>query len=236
MAQSRDGRKRRDPRSRPLEGSPADIQEVPGWSGRIMVWLRVAAQLAAVQLLMVAGTVLGLVVVGLGPAMVAGASLLRRVVEGDPSDAVWRDFWRVYRAELRRAALVTAPFLAAVAVAWYEALVLLAHGEGTMAAVLTGAVIAVGAYALTCLAYVPHLLRRYTDGAARTLRFAALAPLLSPLTAVGCVVTTVAILVVGLRFPPAFLLVGLSIPVLLCGLLVDRWLDKVDSRGAAVQE
>ncbi|MDN4479221.1 YesL family protein [Demequina lignilytica] len=224
---------REDKRRRvPLEGSPTDIGEVPGWSGRLMVWLRVAAQLAAIQLMMVAGTLLGLVIVGLGPALASGATLLRRIVDGDPSDALWRDFWRGYREELRRASLVTAPFLAVIVVAWYEALVLLAHGQGPLAAVLTGAVVAVGAYAVACLAYAPHVLRRYDDGPGRTLRFVALSPLLSPLTAVGTVVTAVAIAAIGLRFPPAFLLVGLSIPVLLGGLIVDRWLDKVDARTA----
>lgn len=232
MAEREDRRRRREQRLTPLEGSPTDIGEVPGWAGRVMGWLRVATQLAAIQLLMLAGTVVGLVVVGLGPALAAGASLLRRVVEGDPSDALWRDFWRGYRADLGRASVVTLPFLAVVAVAWYEALILVAHASGSLAAVMTGAVIALGLYALSCLAYAPHVLRRYDDGPARTLRFVAVAPLLSPLTAIGAVVTTVAVMVVGLRFPPAFLLVGLAVPVLLGGLVVDRWLDKVDARSA----
>lgn len=232
MAEREERRQRRERRPTPLEGSPTDIGEVPGWAGRVMGWLRVAMQFAAIQLLMVAGTAVGLVVVGLGPALVAGASLLRRVVEGDPSDALWRDFWRVYRADLRRASVVTAPFLVVVVLAWYEALILIAHASGSFAAVMTGAVIALGLYALSCLAYAPHVLRRYDDGPARTLRFVAVSPLLSPLTALGAVVTTVAVVVIGLRFPPAFLLVGLAVPVLLAGLLVDRWLDKVDERSA----
>lgn len=221
----------RDHRLTPLEGSVSD-QDVPGWSGRLMVWLRVAAQLVAIQLLMVAGTVAGLVVAGLGPALASGAALLRRIVEGDPSDALWRDFWGAYRADFRRAALVTAPFLAVVALAWYEALVLLAYGDGALEAVLTGASVALGLYALSCLVFAPHVLRRYADGAGSALRFVALAPLLSPLTTLGCLVTTVATALIGLRYLPVMALAGLAIPVLLCGLLVDRWLDKVDARSA----
>ncbi len=109
---------------------------------------------------------------------------------------------------------------------------LLAYGEGPLAAVLTGAVAALGLYAIATLAYAPSVLRRYTDGPARTLRFLALAPLLSPLTALGCMVTVVAITVIGTRFVPVVVLAGLSIPVLLTGLVVDRWLDKVDAAQA----
>jgi len=232
MAERGSDEARRARKRAPLEGSPADIDEVPGWSGRIMVWLRVAAQLAGIQLLMIAGTLLGLVVAGLGPAAVAGSGLLRRIVDGDPSDSLWRDFWSEYRAQFKRAALVTAPFLVVVAVAWYELLFLLYQGEGTVAAILTGAVIAVGAYAVACLVYAPHVLRRYHDPVRPALRFVALAPLLSPFTALGCIVTTVALTVVGLRWLPVLILVGLSIPLLLSGVIVDRWLDKVDARGS----
>ncbi|WP_169747591.1 YesL family protein [Demequina iriomotensis] len=225
-------RSERERRLTPLEGSPADIDEVPGWTGRVMVWLRVIAHLVAVQLLMIAGTALGLVVVGLGPALVSGSRLLRRIVDGDPSDAVWGDFWRAYRAERPRATLVTVPFMGVIAVAWYELLVLLAYGGDTMTAVLSGAVIALGAYAVACLGYAPHVLRRYADAPGRALRFVAVAPLLSPLTAIGCAVTVIALTVVGLRFLPVMILIGLSVPLLLTGLIVDRWLDKVDARGS----
>ncbi|WP_296665729.1 DUF624 domain-containing protein [Demequina sp.] len=220
------GGDRRLPR---MEGA-ADGQDMPGWSGRIMAWLRVAAQLVAIQLLMVAGTVLGLVVAGLGPALVAGGSLLARIVAGDATDALWRDFWSLYRAQFRRAAIVTAPLVAILGLSWYELLVLLSHGTDTVAAVMAGALIAVGLYVLAGLAYVPAVLRRYADPAGRSLRFVALAPLLSPLTALACMVTMSAAIVIGLRFLPAFLVAGLSVPVLLTGLLVDRWLDKLDAR------
>ena len=76
------------------------------------------------------------------------------------------------------------------------------------------------------------MLRRYGDAPLPALRFVALAPLLSPLTAVGCAVTAVALIAVGLRYPPLLLLAGIAVPLLLTGLLVDRWLDKVDARRA----
>ncbi|SEJ11231.1 Uncharacterized membrane protein YesL [Demequina mangrovi] len=214
----------------PMEGSPADIDEVPGWSGRVMVWLRVVAQFVGIQLLMIAGTALGLVLLGLGPAIASGSRLLQRIVEGDPSDALWSDFWRAYREDFRRAATVTAPFLLVAAVTWYEVLLLLANGQGTLAAIMTGAVMALGAYAIASLAYAPHVLRRYTDGPGHALRFVAVAPLLSPFTALGCAVTTVALVIVGLKWLPILLLMGLSVPLLLTGIIVDRWLDKIDAR------
>ncbi len=232
--EARDERRvERDKARMRLEGSPTDAGEMPGWSGRIMVWLRVLAQLIAVQLLMVLGTVLGLFVVGLGPAATSGSALLRRIVDGDPSDAVWRDFWRGYATHLRRAALVVAPLVLVVALAVYEVLVLLANASGPLAAVMIGAVGAMGAYAIAALAYAPHVLRRYTDGPGATLRFVAVAPLLSPLTAIGSVVTTVTLTIVGLKWPFVLVLAGLSIPLLLVGLLVDAWLDKVDRRADA---
>ncbi len=229
--------RQRDERGRgkrlpPMEGTPADVDEVPGWTGRIMVWLRVVAQFVGIQLLMVAGTVLGLGVLGLGPATASGARLLRRIVDGDASDALWKDFWGGYRSDFRRAATVTAPFIVVIGLAWYELLVLLAYGEGTMAAVLTGAILALGCYAVACLAYAPHVLRRYSDGPLQALRFVALSPLLSPFTALGCIVTTVAITIVLLNWVPLLILMGISVPLLLSGLIVDRWLDKVDARGS----
>lgn len=230
MADKRDEQGRR--RRKPLEGSPADIQEVPGWAGRLMVWLRVAAQLAAIQGLLILGTLAGLVVAGLGPAAVSGTALLRRLATDDPSDALWRDFWREYRRQFRRAALVTAPLLLLVAVAWYEFAVLVAWSQGTVGAIMAGAVLAFGVYATTCLGYSPAVMRRYDDSPLRTLRFVAVAPLLSPLVALGCAVTVIAMAVIGARFLPLLILAGLSVPLLLCSIMVDRWLDKVDARVA----
>ncbi len=214
----------------PLEGAPADSQEIPGWSGRIMVWLRVVAQLVGIQVLMIVGTVLGLVVAGLGPALTSGSALLARLRSGDASDALWRDFWTEYLAHWRRASLVTAPAILAIALVWYELLVLQAYGSGALTAILTGASAAVGLCAIAYLSYAPHVLRRYDDPAFRTARFLLVGPLVSPLTALGCMVTGVALLVIGLRFPLLLVLVGLAIPVLLTGLLVDRFLDRVDAR------
>ncbi|WP_159451278.1 YesL family protein [Demequina sp. NBRC 110054] len=217
----------------PLEGSPADAAEIPGWSGRIMVWLRVAAQLVVIQLLMILGTALGLGLLGLGPAAVAGSTLLRRIVDGDPSDQLWKDFWGIYRAQFRRAAAVTVPFILVIAMSWYEVLILLVNSAGSIGAILIGAVLAVGGYAVACLAYAPHVLRRYTDPIGPSLRFVAVSALLSPLTAVGCILTAVALTVVGIKFLPVLILAGLSIPLLLTGLLVDRWLDRIDARAAS---
>ncbi|WP_159449099.1 YesL family protein [Demequina sp. NBRC 110055] len=214
----------------PLEGSPTDMQDVPGWSGRIMIWLRWITQIIGIQLLMVAGIAVGLVAAGVGPALTAGGELLARLVGGDPSDRLWKDFWGTYRSQWRRSVLVTAPALVVVALAWYEVLVLQANGGGAVTAVLTGTTVAVALYAVAYLTYAPAVLRRYTDGPLRTARFLLVAPLVSPLTALGCMVTAVAFGVIGLRWPFLLVLAGLSVPVALTGLLVDRFLDKVDSR------
>ncbi len=214
----------------PLEGSPTDMQDVPGWSGRIMIWLRWITQIIGIQLLMVAGTALGLVIAGLGPSLTAGGALLARLVSGDPSDQLWKDFWGTYRSQWRRSVLVTAPAIVVLALAWYEILVLQANGDGAFIAILTGTSAAVALYAIAYLTYAPAVLRRYTDGPLRTARFLLVAPLVSPLVALGCMVTAVAFGAIGLRWPFLLVLAGLSVPVLLTGLLVDRFLDKVDTR------
>ena len=46
------------------------------------------------------------------------------------------------------------------------------------------------------------------------------------------IVTTVAITIVLLNWVPLLILMGISVPLLLSGLIVDRWLDKVDARGS----
>ncbi len=224
---------RRDQRRRrvaPVEGTPADLQEVPGWSGRIMVWLRWIAQIIGIQIFIVLGTLLGLVIAGLGPALASGGALLARLLDGDASDQLWKDFWAGYRAQFRRGALVTAPALLVVALAWYEMLVLQAHGTGAVTAILTGTTAALALYATAYLGYAPSVLRRYTDGPARTSRFLLVAPLVSPLTALGCMVTVVAFVAVTIRWPFLLVLAGVSVPLLLTGMLVDRFLDKVDAR------
>src|SRR5690554_3866867 len=114
--------RRRKPRPAPLEGSPVDLQEVPGWTGRLMVWIRFITQAIGIQLLMLAGIIAGLVVIGIGPSLAAGGTLLARLVNRDASEHLWRDFWANYRAHLRRATLVVAPAIAVFALAWYELL------------------------------------------------------------------------------------------------------------------
>ncbi|WP_265522796.1 DUF624 domain-containing protein [Oerskovia flava] len=212
-----------------IDGEPG------GWAGRVMVFLRVAAHLVAVNLLVGLGTLVGLGVGGLFPALDAGGRLLARLAAGDPSDRLWRDFWSAFARGWRRSVLVGVPFWCAGAFVAADLLVLRAVAPldgGPVAALLLGGVVLLAVYLLVALAYVPPTLRRYDEPVGRTLRFVALAPLLSPLTALAVAVTTVVVVMACTAVSVLAPLVALSLPLLLGGLLVDRWLDVIDRAAA----
>lgn len=207
------------------------MTEAAGWAGRVMAFLRVAAHVVAVNLLVVAGALLGLVVVGLFPALASGGHLLARAAAGDPSEHLWREFWAGYRAGFRRHAILGVPFwVAGLLLAVDLAVVRAADGPlaGTMLAGLT----LVGAWSIVALAHLFPVTRRSDDGLLATWRFVALAPLLSPLTALAVLVTLAALAVVATQLTVLVPLAGLSLPLLLSGWLVDHRLDALDALDA----
>ena len=75
--------------------------------------------------------------------------------------------------------------------------------------------------------------RRYEDvPAARTWRFVAVAPLLSPLTALAVLVAFAVLAVTFTYITVLIPLVGLSLPLLVSGWLVDQRLTALDARAA----
>ena len=85
----------RAPGAVPVTGSPPTTSsaraassgdESFGWAGRVMVFLRFATQIVAVNVLVLLGTLAGGVLLGLLPALGSGGSLLARLAAGDPSD------------------------------------------------------------------------------------------------------------------------------------------------------
>ncbi|MEZ0448135.1 YesL family protein [Cellulomonas sp. ICMP 17802] len=212
-------------------GTPArDDLAVGGWAGRVMAFLRVGTQLVGVNLLMVLGTLAGAVLLGLYPALSAGGSLLARLASGQASEHLWREFWAAYRADLRRLNVLGAPVTVGAVLLGLDAAALLAAPSGPARAALTVAVVGLAAYLLVALATLVPVARRYPASAARTWRFVALAPLLSPLTSVGVLATLVLVAVLVSRVTVLVPLAGLSLPLLATGWLVDQRLTALDQR------
>lgn len=205
-----------------------------GWAGRVMVFLRVGTQLVAVNALVVLGTLAGVVLLGAYPALSAGGGLLARLAAGAPSEHLWREFWSAYRAGFRRLNLLGAPFTVGFLLLALDASVLAAASPGPTKAALTAGVVALTAYLLLALATLVPVARRYDDvPATRTWRFVAVAPLLSPVTSLA-VLAALLVLAVTFTYVTVLLpLVGLSLPLLASGWLVDQRLTTIDARTAS---
>jgi uncharacterized membrane protein YesL len=210
-----------------------DDLAVGGWAGRVMLFLRVASQLVAVNLLVALGTLAGGVVLGAYPALGAGGSLLARLAAGAPSEHLWREFWSTYRAGFRRLNVLGAPLTAGFLLLALDASVLAAMAAGPAKAALTVGVVALTVYLVVALATLLPVARRYADvPATRTWRFVAVAPLLSPLTSLA-VLVAFAVLAVTFTYVTVLLpLVALSVPLLVSGWLVDQRLTTLDARTA----
>ena len=210
-------------------------EDVGGWAGAVMRWLRVAARLVAVNVLALLGTLLGGVVLGVLPALAAAATVLGAVAAGEPPESVWRAFWAEYRAGFRRANRLGWPLLVVGAVLVADALALpvLASATGSTgpAAVAAAGLLALGAGLLVVGAWFLAVLRRYDEPFGRTWRFLLLAPPTSPGTAVAVLVTLGALAFAGWHLTVLVPLVGVAAGVLLTGVLVDRRLDAIDATG-----
>lgn len=201
-----------------------------GWTGRVMTVLRVVAHLVAVNLLVLAGTLLGGVLLGAFPALAAGSAALRGVASGSPSERLWHDFWSAYRTSWRRMNLLGAPFWCVGAVLAVDALVLASAQDGAPVALWAGLAV-ITAYGAVAVAFLLPSARR-GEGAVRTWRFVALAPALSPATSAAVLVTLAALAVVALRATVLLPLVGVSLPLLLTGWLVEHRLNALEAAQA----
>lgn len=204
---------------------------VDGWAGRVMVFLRVGTQLVAVNVLMVLGTLAGAVVLGAYPALAAGGGLLARLVAGSPSEHLWRDFWSAYRAGFRRLNVLGAPLTGGFVLLALDASVLASATPGPTTAVLTVGVVVLTTYLVLALVTLVAVARRYDDvPAARTWRFVAVAPLVSPVTSLAVVAVLAVLAVTFTSITVLVPLVGLSLPLLASSRLVDQRLTRLDTR------
>jgi uncharacterized membrane protein YesL len=209
-------------------------EDVPGWAGAVMRWLRAGARVVAANLLAVAGTLLGGVLLGVLPALAAAQGVLAASAAGDPPASTWRAFWSAYRGGFGRANRLGAPLLAAGVVLAADVLALPVLAEGAAgtgaASVAAAGVLLLGAAVLVLGAWFLPVLRRYDEPFARTWRFLLLAPLSSPGTSFAVLVTLGAVGFVGWHLTVLLPLAGVAVALLLTGLVVDRRLDAIDAR------
>jgi uncharacterized membrane protein YesL len=242
--QDRPGAPARPPRT-PVPGAPdtrtpvtgsaagrtsgASDGDVGGWAGRVMVFLRYGTQVVGINLLIGLGTLAGGVLLGAFPALGSGGALLARLAAGDPSEHVWSEFWHGWGAGWRRLNVLGAPLWVVGALLGLDAAAL-SVVEGPAAGVLTAGLVLAGAYATVVAAFLLPAARRYDEPARRTWRFLAVAPLLSPGTALGVLSMLVIAAVAFWQLTVLLPLAGVALPLLGSGWLVDQRLDVLDAR------
>jgi uncharacterized membrane protein YesL len=211
-------------------------EDVPGWAGAVMRWLRVVVRVVAVNLLALLGTLLGLVLLGALPALGAASTVLAATAAGDPPESVWRAFWSAYRTGFRRWNRLGAPLLVAVVLLVADALALPVLAEATgstgLAAVAAAGLLLLGAAVLVLGAWFFPVVRRYDAPFGRTWRFLVLAPLTSPGTTLAVLVTLGALGLAGRHLSVLLPLAGVAGALLLTGVVVDRRLDRIDASAA----
>lgn len=204
--------------TRPRGLAALDPAGTPGWAGGVMGMLRLATQLVGINLLVIAGTLAGGIVLGLAPAASAGRSLTAQLGAGSPSSAVWGEFWAHWRSYFRRANALALPFWAAGGILLLDLLAMQSATGGLRAALIVALVVG-GAYLLVALTYAPMVIGDYSDPWAASIRFVVLAPALYPLRGLAILVVWAAVALVYATFPPLALLFGLALPLLLTGWL-----------------
>ncbi|WP_460796288.1 YesL family protein [Microbacterium sp. GXF0217] len=219
---------------RPLRAESASTDDdALGWTGRVMQWLRVVTALVLVNVLFLLGALAGLVLLGLMPASVAAAAVLRRndLLLGTAEEGLFRSFWATYRAEFWRANRAGIPFWI-VGILLAADLAVLPQLAGPVSAVLlvfTGALVLA---AVVTFAAAVVLLSRYDgDGVAAVLRYALVLPPTSLAMSAGVLVAIAAWVLIVSIVPVLLPLIGSSIPLAISVRLIDARLDRIEDAG-----
>lgn len=197
-----------------------------GWAGRVMVWLRVVSALILVNLMFLAGVLVGVIVLGVMPAAAAATTCLTRLRDGE-HDGMIRVFIDAYRGAFWRANLLGVPFAVVLLLILADTAVLpLLPAPASAALVVVTWVIA--AIAVVALGAVLTIDARYQDGPLATLRYAAMLPLISPLMSAVMLVSLTALGAALALLPMLIPLVGFSVPLFVAGWFVDHRLAGLD--------
>lgn len=210
-------------------------KETPGWADRLMDWLRFLTQLVLLNLLFLAGTLAGLVFLGIFPSAVAATVLLARLRAGDPGERLVTDFITAYRAQFLHANKVGSLFALAGLLAAVNAAALAGAATGVELALSGLAVVVSGALAVSAGTAVV-LCSRYRDTVLRTWRCALVLPLASPGMTLAWLVSIggIGLLLGGVS---ALLpLMGASLPLLASGLVIGHRLDLLAPKNLALND
>ena len=204
-----------------------------GWAGRVMVVLRYAAQLVAINVLWLVGTIGGLVLLGAFPATRAAARLLEALRRRTPSEHLLRDFWDGYRTDFWRTNLLGVPFwvLGALAAVDLQIFRVAAAAGERFASVLLAPFLIVVVVSAVALAFLVAVGLRFRDGVLATWRFVFLAPFLSLATSATILLTVGAFLVLSWQLLILVPLVGFSAPIFLGTSFAGRRLDQLFDDG-----
>ncbi|GAA2977040.1 putative membrane protein YesL [Microbacterium terrae] len=194
----------------------ADLADVPGWAGAVMLVLRAITQLVGIHVLIVLGTLAGGIVGGLAPAATAARSLTSHLADGTAGLAMWREFWGAWRSSFRRANLLALPFWGIGVLLATDAWAL-AQTTGAVRAAMGVALVVVTAYALVALAYLPLVAGEFDDPWGASIRYLLLAPALHPGRGCAILVSLAAIGWAYWMVPPVAVLLGLAAPILVTG-------------------
>ena len=204
-----------------------------GWAGRVMVALRYAAQLVAINLLWLVGTAGGLVLLGAFPATRSATRLLEALRRRTPSEHLLRDFWDGYRTDFWRTNLLGVPFwvLGALAMVDLQVFKVAAAAGERFASVLLAPFLIVVVVSAIALAFLFAVGLRFRDGVLATWRFVFLAPFLSLATSMTILLTVGAFLVLSWQLLIIVPLVGFSVPIFLGTSFAGRRLDQLFDSG-----
>jgi uncharacterized membrane protein YesL len=209
----------------PRKALPAGPARAPGLASAAVSALEWVPLAIVVNVLVLLGTLAGLVVLGLGPSLVAGATVARSHVRGD-LPPVWSTFWRTWRAELAPGTMAYLPLLALLAMAWANLSVV---AGGSLAWLLPLAWLMVGFLGVACAWLAP--LRAYYSLSPLRAAFTALRMTLArPLPSVVLLLCVAAVLYVTSLWPILFLLVSVGAGVLLTTYVATRTFDDNEAK------
>jgi uncharacterized membrane protein YesL len=202
-----------------------------GWAGKVMNWLRFAIALVVINLLFLAGTVVGLVVFGMVPAATAAAILLGRLRAGQPSDRLVRDFITAYRAQFWHLLVVAIPFQVAAVLIFLDlvAFQTAALAGSAVSAVLLVLLVVVSVGTLLAGFSMITICTRYRDSARSIWRYAFVLPFVSPLMSLSLILALGAFTLALFQFGVLIPLIGASGVLFLAGWIVDHRLAALDA-------